>query len=49
MSQGPKEDLRAVPPRNCQQTVIPSEKKEDFEEKVVLTKLFKMLLYYSLM
>lgn len=29
-----KEDLWAVPPRNCQQTVIPSEKKGDAEETV---------------
>lgn len=25
-----------IPPRNCQQTVIPSEKTEDFEENVCL-------------
>lgn len=29
-----KEDLWAVPPRNCQQTVIPSEKRGDAEETV---------------
>lgn len=29
-----KEDLRDVPPRNCQHTVIPSEKKQVIEEAV---------------
>lgn len=29
-----KEDVRDVPPRNCQRTVIPSEKKQVIEEAV---------------